>query len=284
MNNFILGVFGFLKSFMHFFKIVSSFVIMVLILYWIQNLIHAEWAWLGFCKSWLDWLLEAANSIYSVSFEIFGSVFEFKYISALILIVLMGFAAHWIIFGLNILEGLYKGGHFICKKTCEAVFNKQLQSEQAAQEKKLNKYKVLINTSVKTGRGQVGASINLDEQNELMNKFITEKTGVVGQVQGENFVYSFNNFEKIDTVLDVLFRVVNSNAPLNYVVCIQVLSGNQLKDLEQLQKLEKLKIKNKICFTADTAYRYRFNSFHKYEIVDYGVYNDFEVYEFQEIL
>ena len=47
MHKYILKFFNGLKSFWHFMKIVWVFCIIMLLLFWIQNLTHAEWSWMG---------------------------------------------------------------------------------------------------------------------------------------------------------------------------------------------------------------------------------------------
>ena len=97
------------------------------------------------------------------------------------------------------------------------------------------------------------------------------------------FVYKFDNFADIDSVLDVMFRVLHSNAPLDYAICIQINDN-----YEQLQKLSTLNLFGQIVMAADTAYRYRYNSSHKYKTSHLGLFqngdNTLEVHEFTEIL
>ena len=97
------------------------------------------------------------------------------------------------------------------------------------------------------------------------------------------FLYQFNSFNEIDSVLDTLFKVIHSNAPLDYSICIQ--AG---EDMRQLVKLMDLKNFGKITMAADTSYRYRFNASHRYATSQIGVFQfenrTLEVHEFNEIL
>lgn len=87
MHKFILGVFNFLKNLVYLFKLFFIFSTMMLTFYWIQNIIKADWSWLNFIKPFLDGLLNVANSIYSISFTFFGATLEFKYLSAVIILI-----------------------------------------------------------------------------------------------------------------------------------------------------------------------------------------------------
>lgn len=116
MHKYILKFFNGLKSFWHFMKIVWVFCIIMLLLFWIQNLTHAEWSWMGFITPFLKSLLEIANNIYSISFNIWGAVFELKYISAIVILLVLYFCMNLLIIITCALEGLYKSTHYICKK------------------------------------------------------------------------------------------------------------------------------------------------------------------------
>ena len=97
MHKYILKFFNGLKSFWHFMKIVWVFCIIMLLLFWIQNLTHAEWSWMGFITPFLKSLLEIANNIYSISFNIWGAVFELKYISAIVILLVLYFCMNLLI-------------------------------------------------------------------------------------------------------------------------------------------------------------------------------------------
>lgn len=264
-------------------KIIFVFCILMLVCYWVQNLTNADWTWLGFIKPFLDGLLELANSIYSVSFDFFGATFEFKYFSAIIILVALIYLMNLCILLSNIVEGAYKSAHFVAKKTQEAIFNKGLQENITRQEKKITKYSVLIKTKLKKKYAHAELNVNIDEQNKLMNQFISEKTSVKPMILDGGFLYNFSDFDKIDTVLDVLFKVLHSNTPITYAICIQ--SGN---DLEQLKKLATLNHFGTVSMAADTAYRYKYNETHRYQTSQIGLFQNgdktLEVHEFQEIL
>ena len=116
-----------------------------------------------------------------------------------------------------------------------------------------------------------------------MNKFISEKTSVKAMMFDGGFLYNFIDFDKIDTVLDVLFKVLHSSAPIDYAICIQ--SGD---NIEQLKKLSSLNHFGMISMAADTAYRYKYNETHRYQTAQVGVFQNgdrtLEVHEFKEIL
>ena len=283
MHNFVLNCFNFLRSFLHFIKIILVFCILMLTCYWVQNIIGTEWAWLGFIKPFLDGLLDFTNSIYSVTFEFWGAKFEFKYFSAIIILTAGVYLMNLFIMLANILEGAYKSAHFVAKKTQEVIFNKELNVNITREEKKIKRYSVLIKTQIKKKYAHAELNVNLDEQNKLMNKFISEKTAVIPMMMNGGFLYEFIDFDKIDTVLDVLFKVLHSSALLDYAICVQ--SGD---NMEQLTKLSTLNHFGMISMAADTAYRYRFNETHRYQTTQVGVFQNgdrtLEMHEFKEIL
>ena len=283
MHNFMISFFDFLKSLWHFLKIVCVMCIILLLCYWVQNLTNAEWSWLGFITPFLNGLLNVANQIYSVSFNLFGAVFEFKYLSALIILVAVFYIMNLLIMLTNIAEGAYRSAHFICKKTEEVVMNTALKAHVEKEEKKINKYMILISTQLKPKFSHRELNINIDEQNKVMNKFIMEKTGAKAEFLDNGFLYRFNQFSEIDKVLDIIFKVLKSDTPLDYCICIQ--AGD---DVNQLKKLASLKHFGKVSIAADTAYRYRFNETHRYQTSQVGIFQNgdstLEVHEFKEIL
>ena len=121
------------------------------------------------------------------------------------------------------------------------------------------------------------------EQNKMLNDFMIKKTLVKPEEYKGGFLYQFENFDKIDTVLDAVFKLVNSSAPIEPAVCIQV-EG----DMQKLDKLIDLKYFGKVIMAADTRYRYKFNETHRYQTSQVGIfqYGDgtIEVHEFKEIL
>ncbi len=283
MHEIIMSFFKFLKSFFQFMKIVFVFCIIMLLFYWVQNLTGGDWKWLSFITPFLNGLLVVANKIYSVSFNIFGAEFEFKYVSALIILTVCFYLMNLLIVITNLIEDAYNTSYLVCKKTEEAILNRTLKANVEREEKRINKYAVAINTKLKPKFSHRELNINIQEQNKLMNKFIIEKTGIQPAVFENGYLYKFNRFDEIDNVLEVLFKVLNSNAPLDYAICIQ--AGD---DLEQLKKLISLQHYGMISMAADTAYRYKFNETHRYGTTQVGLfqYGDrtLEVHEFKEIL
>ena len=67
MHKWVLRGFEALRSFLQFLKICCIFLIMLLLLYWIQNLLNSTWEWMGFIAPFFDFLLKTADNIYSLS-------------------------------------------------------------------------------------------------------------------------------------------------------------------------------------------------------------------------
>ena len=127
-------------------------------------------------------------------------------------------------------------------------------------------------------------NFDIDKHNIMMNKFLMEKLNVSPKKYMEGFLYSFSDFEHIDDVLEYFFKVINSDAPLKYYVCVQLLDNSEKEQKELFEKIINLKIENKIVMSANTAYRYDFNQSQKYEKTQIGVFQSgdktFEVHQF----
>ena len=283
MQKFMPTFFNFLRSFFHFLKIIIVFCIFMLLFYWIQDLINGDWGWLGFISPFFEFLLKISEKISSDSFDLFGAIFEFKYFYALLILVASFFLMNLFTSFVDFIEKIYISVCMVCKKTEEAIINKSLQDHVENQEKKIKKYSILIHTQLKKKYAHEELRIDINEQNKLMNKFLIEKFSIQPMILDGGYLYNFNDFDNIDNVLDVLFKVLKSNAPLNYAICIQVNNN-----LEQLKKLASLKQFRKITIAADTAYRYRFNETHRYQTGQIGLYQwnekTIEVHEFKQIL
>jgi len=281
MHQIVLKFFGALKSLWQFMKIICTACITLLLLFWIQNLLGAEWGWLGFITPFFKNLLAITDSIYSLKLNFFGAVFELKYLSAVIVLIGCFYLMNLFIMLTCLLEAGYKATHFICKKTEENILNKSLKEDIIKQEKSIKNYVVVIHTVIKPKYNRLETTFDINEQNKLMNDFIFEKLGVKPANYEGGFMYAFDNFEKIDTILEVLFKVLKSSAPLDYAICIQ--SGNEMK---QLKKLISLKYYGKIIMAADTCYRYKFNTTQKYRTSQIGLFQyenrTMEAHEFRE--
>ena len=96
-------------------------------------------------------------------------------------------------------------------------------------------------------------------------------------------LYSFANFDKVDDVLHVLFKILESKAPLDYAMCIQVGLFNK-ENSYQIKTLATLECFGKIIMAADSAYRYKFNKNCRYETSSVGIFQcktgTIEVHEF----
>lgn len=281
MHKLVLKGFSFLKNFWYFLKIVCVFCIMMLLLYWIQNLTHAKWEWLGFIVPFLDSLIHLADSICSFSFNFFGALFEFKYLGRIIILIGMFYFMNFVIMLTELMEAGYKSTRDLYKKTEEMAMNKALQDTIAREEKRINKYTVTIHTTVKPKFSHKGMNVDIDKQNQMMNDFIKQKLGVTPMLFEKGFMYMFEDFNRIDEILEVLFKVLHGSTPIDYAICIQ--SGDNMR---QLRKLISLKNYGKITMAADTSYRYRFNKTHKYQTSQLGIFQNedttIEVHEFKE--
>ena len=192
--------------------------------------------------------------------------------------------AHFIIKGLEILEDIYDDSRRLVKKTEEAMMNRSLQKSVEDKEKKIKQFKVYISTSIKKKFTHEKYDIDIQEQNKIMNKFIMEKTLANPTFFKEGFLYSFNDFSKIDDILDVLAKVLKAETPLDYYISIQTFGENLQKEQQDFENLIDTKISNKITILANTAFRYNYNTQQKYKTGQFGIYQkdgeSFEVHIF----
>ena len=287
MHKFMLKFFGFLKSSAQFIKIVTIFCVLCLILYWIENITNFNWDWLNFIKPLLNKFLNIGEAISNASINLYGAVYEYKYGIAIILFFTLYFIAHFLQFGFEFLEDLYGDGRRLIKKIKEDAYNKSLAIQNTSEQEQIKNYQIYVSACRKKKNSHLEANINLDEEIKNMNKFLIEKTGITPIKYGEGFLYTFSDFNSIDKILPYFFKLIKSKAPLDYIICVQILPKNLNNEFENMTKLISLKLYNQITTLADTTWRYRYNETHRYKTSQIGLYkkdnSTFEVHEFLEI-
>lgn len=281
------GIFNFLKSLLHFFKIVIIFCILMLLLYWTKNLANFDWGWMAFISPLLDMFIEKGRVISDGSITLFEAVFEYKYFWAMVIMGVLYAVVHFLVIAVEATSNAFSEGHKVVKRLEEKHFNEGLQKVQNDEQTAIKKYRIFISTSVKKKFSHLSSNINLEEQNKSMNKFLMEKLSTIPAQYEDGFLYSFADFNSIDAVLAVFFKLLKSNSPLDYIICVQIQTGNHAAEQEELKSLIDLKIENKISMMSNTAFRYKFNKFHRYGTSQLGMFqkgnNTVEVHEFIEI-
>jgi hypothetical protein len=235
----------------------------------------------------LDALISVGSSISNDSIKLFAAEFEYKYFVALIILAGIYLLINVIEKLLEVLKEAWENGYRATKKIQEQMFNKNLQTKNSLEQKALKKYDIYISTTLKKKFSHLEKSINIDEQNIQMNKFLIEKTGASPVSYENGFLYSFEDFNSIDKILELFFKIINSDTPLNYYVSVRILTNKSLESEELFKKLISLKFENKITMTSETAYRYKFNDFHMYGTSQLGIFQKgdktFETHEFIKI-
>lgn len=271
MNKSAANIFDFLRSTVHFCKILTLAAIMMHLLYWIQHLTGSNWDWMNFLHGFLDSFIKAGEKISDGSFDVAGTEFEYKYFFALALYGAVYFLFNVAMRFTDETENCFDDAKELINRKKEDALNKQLNKQQKKEESQIKKYKVLIKTSLKKRFDVRESGISLNEQNVIMNKFLTEKFEIQPELFEGGFLYSFSDFNKVERVLEVLFKLVKSDAPLDYIICLQA-SENEFECMDKLKTLADLNIVNKIIMLSETAYRYSFNSEGAYRAAQIGLY------------
>ena len=128
MHQFVLKIFKFLKSLIHLFKILIVFFIMMLMIYWAQNLSSSDWGITNFISPFLDLLIDFGNMINSNSFNLFSAVFEYKYFIAFIILLIFYAFCKFLDFFVENLKEFYLKTRKHIKKVEENLLNKSLEN------------------------------------------------------------------------------------------------------------------------------------------------------------
>ena len=243
---------------------------LILLLYWVENIADFNWSFLNPFSQIMNLFVYLGSLIMNGTTEIFGAVFEHKYLGAFVVIVFFYLIIHLGFCLTEKAEELYEDSRKAIHKIQENKLNKSLEKEQIQEQKCLNNYVIYVSTEVK--KQFRNSNIDLKEQNKIMNKFLIEKTGILPEVYEKGFLYKFSDFNNIDSILDVFFKLLNSSAPIDYVIATCVYAKSFEQEQEKFKKLIALNFVIKISMFADTAYRYSFNTSQKYQTTQLGLF------------
>lgn len=287
MHKFVLNIFNFIKNFFYFLKILVLFFLMLHLLLWIQYLTHDNWAWIKPITPFLSIFTDIGGSILSGSTDIFGTIFEYKYLMAVGIYLVIYYFCNFCIFLSDKMVSKYEDACRYVNRTQEKIYNKTIRHQQEQTEQKYQHYKIVISASLKKKFSHPELGYKIEEQIIIMNKFLTDKTGVKPCVFEDGYLYSFDDFTHVDRILDVFYKLIKSNSPLDYVICLQIVEESEKRCLEELKQLLSLKHSNKISTLANSAYRYKFNKSHRYGVSQLGLFqkgaDTIEVHEFTAI-
>ena len=286
MHKFLLRTFIKSKNFVQFLKVFDVFLIMMLLLHWVEHLLNSKWGWMGFIRPLLDVFVSLGAMINDSSVDFFGAVFEFKFFFAAILLLFLYFLIHLDYILVCFFENAYLAGREKVHRIQEVILNKSLERDQVSQQKKLQSYIVYISGALKNDSVTKMSNINLDEQINLMNKFLIEKTGINPEKFDNGFIYRFFRFDNIDASLEIFFKVLHSKAPLNYQICVVLEENDKTMQNERLRNIVNLGFWGKITMLSNVAYRYTFTENQKYATSQLGIFQKgngtIEVHEFVE--
>ena len=284
MHKLILKLFKFLKEVAEFIKILALMGVILYLLYWIENLVDAKWAWNNFIEPVFNILVYIGSLISTHKINLFGAVFEFQYFIGLVFFFVIYILGNLLIKVFDILNDVYDSSRQFVRKAEENIYNKKMEIQMELEQKKIKNFQVFVSTSVKQDAVKRGLKVDLTEQNKLMNKFLIGKTGVCPQLYNNGFLFLFNNVLEMDKILSQFFKLLDSNSPLDYFICVQIFGKDDVRETSQLDSLLELKIKNKIICMADTVYRYGYIDVRKYNTTLVGLFGSgsktFEVHEF----
>ena len=284
MNKSDSKFFNLLRNGIHFYKILIIFTIFMHILYWIQTLTHSTWNWTLFMNPIIESILNLSGSISSFTIKKFGAIFELKYIIAIFIYIIMYFSMNLCLYIVQLIEDLCNFTVKTGRKFEEKLLNKSLKKIEVEEQSKIKKYQIYLETAIKAKALKQGIKADIEEQNKLLLKHLVNKTQIIPQKLDNGLLFTFNSFDNIDAILDIFTKLPQSQAPIDYITCVQILDTKENNHIENLRKLSSLRYYNKIIALADTVYRYNFNENQNYEISQLGIYQKnkeiIEIYQF----
>ena len=286
MHKIVLKLFVATRNFLDFLKVLTVFTILLMIIYWIQNILNPTEAYLGFVTPFLDFFVYLGNNISDGSLQIHNAVYEYKYLNAILLLTGIFYGMFLLNTFVDVLEEVYENIRKRIKRKKEEEFNAELQRDLELSQLRLKKYELYIAIEENEEKNKLNQEGNTAPEPEEIIKVLSEQVDVEPKNYQSGYLYSFEQFGKVDIILSYISFLIKKYGNLSFVVCLQISTGDKKIDEEQIKSLINLKLTNKICALGDTVYRYSFNRINRYKALSIGVFQSgsetFEVYEFIE--
>lgn len=252
MHKLSLKIFGFIKNFIDFLKILIVFSFLMLLLYWINNLAGYNWKFLNFIVPLLDFYLDLGERIFNGTTQLFAATFEHKYAGAIVVIGLIYLFVQILYWITDFAQNIYEEGRKFIHKIEEDSLNKSLAKVQLKEQNTIKFFQIFVSVRAKSKLLLRGQNIDLEEQKQILYKYLIEKTGVSPDSFEEGVVFTFK-IDDIDNILDIFSKLPESNAPVDYLICIQVQNENKAVSLDKIKILSNLEIYNKVIFEGKTV-------------------------------
>lgn len=175
----------------------------------------------------------------------------------------------------------------ISKENCRRFEDKQVNLSIHRSAKNMNKKisKCMVYLELKKKEHLV-ETVDLKEQYELLNKYLSSKVGVVPENFLDGFLYKFPDIEKIDSDIVYFFYAIKSKAPVDYMMILQVIEKSLLVAQDEIQKLRSAGLYNSIIMSPTTSLRYEYNDARAYTNGIIGHYlcgnEEMSIYELKE--
>ena len=265
-------VFKFLKNIIDFLRILVLFFVMMHILYWITQLIGHNWHWLNIFKPVLLYILGIAEII-SQNFLIIKKHLSTEAVSIFVYILIYECIKllDILLLYLELFQSEFEERR---KIQAEIDMNKELEQEQILEQLPLKRYAIFLKPVFNKHIAKAAKTEDFEKYVEEMNNFLIKKFAIFPQkhADGYLYMYKFEDFNGVDNVFQIFYDLLNKSMPLNYIICVQILSKNMEEDLAKLEKLSEFNVENKIIAFADTYWRYKFNRNQKFKKCTVGIY------------
>ena len=178
------------------------------------------------------------------------------FVTGILLIVAIFLFSQFLMQRFHKLVVLFNDMKFDYLKAEERRINKELHNNIQKMNKKITTCLIYIELRVKEN---ISEKINLEEQYEMLNKYLASKLNAAPVKYKQGYVYRFSNIDTIDSRLCFFFNALHSQAPVDYLFIFQVIEGTYESALFEVDKLRNAGIYNKILMTPATNLRYENN-------------------------
>ncbi len=230
----------------------------------------------------------AAKIITSISSAIWGDnntvLFQiWEFITGILLITGLFLISQFLKQRFNVLSKNFADLRLDYLKNEERRINKELHRDIQNMNKKISACVIYLELKAKD---YIREKVDIDEQYKILNQFLYSKLGVIPEKNGYGYIYRFSSIEKIDNELQYFFKAIHSQAPVDYLVILQVIENTFEESLYEISKLRNSGVYNKILMTPTTNLRYEHNTVKSYTTGVVGNYvfqgENHSIYEIKE--
>lgn len=258
------------------------------VLYWILDVAQVKFA--ESIVQFFNFIKDFVHIFYNRTVKIDQISVDFSFLIAVFIFIAIAWLMNYLAEGLEFIEKKYDKIHFFLKNKNEEAFNIKLDRNHQAMEKKLDKFLLMINFSVKdlsqesfyTREVKMNDSEREKEVVISLWEVISEKIKIKETFFGANLMLQFDNFKQIDETLQLIENSIKEVKTeykerkwrLSHFIALDVYSKEEevIIKARKLKTLLNLNFENSVVCFATFKEKYALTNKPIYSVNTEGVY------------